>query len=388
MRVLILATDIFTRGGVARYTSTLASSLGKMLGAENVDVLCFFDWGGDAAETPSGFRVEGLVSRHSRAKHLTRARFLCKAAKVGFRKYDLVIANHIALAPVAAMLKLAFATPYWIVLHSTEIWWGTSPWRHEALTHADLLLPVSRYTADVVKLQPGVQASRVKVLYNAIPDDFVRSLQSSPERPSTPEGPLALSVCSLIAGNEFKGIDKVLQALPAVLQRHPKLRYVVVGEGAIRPSLERMAADMGLGESVSFLGEISNAALGQLYRDCDFFVLPSRGQEQQGQVGGEGFGRVYVEAALAGKPVIGSRSGGAAEAVLDGKTGFLVDPTSADEIAAAMCSILDNATLATAMGEAGRRWCLETFSEDAVSGKLKGLLQSCTPQSEVECAIA
>lgn len=46
MKVLILATDIFTRGGVARYTSTLASSLGKLLGADNVDVLCFFDWEG------------------------------------------------------------------------------------------------------------------------------------------------------------------------------------------------------------------------------------------------------------------------------------------------------------------------------------------------------
>ncbi len=45
MKVLILATDIFTRGGIARYTYTLASSLGRMLGPENVDVLCFCDWG-------------------------------------------------------------------------------------------------------------------------------------------------------------------------------------------------------------------------------------------------------------------------------------------------------------------------------------------------------
>jgi glycosyltransferase involved in cell wall biosynthesis len=388
MRVLILATDIFTRGGIARYTSTLASSLGKLLGPQNVDVLCFFDWGGDSAEIPTDFRVQGMVSRHSRARHLTRARFLYQAAKAGFGKYDLVIVNHIALAPVAAMMKLAFGTPYWVVLHSTEIWWGTSPWRHKALQMADQILPVSRYTADVVKLQRGIEASRVRVLYNAIPDDFAHSLQSCQEQQAQPESPLALSVCSLIAGNEFKGIDKVLQALPTVLQRHPKLRYVVVGEGAIRPSLQRMAADMGLGASVSFLGEISNAALGQLYRDCNLFILPSRGQEQQGQVGGEGFGRVYVEAALAAKPVVGSRSGGAAEAVLDGETGLLVDPTSADEIAQAMCAILDNDSLAAAMGQAGRRWCLQTFSEESVSKTLKELLQSCCRQSEVNCAIA
>lgn len=61
MKVLVLATDIFTRGGIARYTSTLASSLGNLLGPENVDVLCFFDWG-HAGEVPKEFRFLGEVS--------------------------------------------------------------------------------------------------------------------------------------------------------------------------------------------------------------------------------------------------------------------------------------------------------------------------------------
>jgi hypothetical protein len=65
MKVLILATDIFTRGGIARYTSALASSLGGMLGPENVDVLSFFDWGhadwGHTGDLPSEFRLLGTV---------------------------------------------------------------------------------------------------------------------------------------------------------------------------------------------------------------------------------------------------------------------------------------------------------------------------------------
>ena len=391
MKVLILATDVFTRGGIARYTSTLASSLGKMLGRDNVDVLCFFDWGGSSAEVPADFRVEGMVSKHSRARHLSRARFLIRAAQAGARHYDVIIANHVALAPVAAMMKLAFRTPYWVVCHSTEVWWGTSPWRHAALKNADLILPVSRYTGEVVKTLNGIQASRVKVLYNAIPDGFTTLLQEAPSasiQGLKQNGPLLLSVCSLIQGNEFKGVDTVLRTLPAILQRYPQLRYVVVGEGAIRPSLESMAADMGLAKNVSFVGEISNAELGELYRGCDVFVLPSRGQEQQGQVGGEGFGRVYVEAALAARPVISSRSGGAAEAVQDGETGFLVDPTSTEEIAKAVLALLDDPERAAAMGAAGRQWCLDTFSEEAVSRTLKELLRSCGTPAEVECAIA
>jgi len=69
--------------------------------------------------------------------------------------------------------------------------------------------------------------------------------------------------------------------------------------------------ETGVAENVTFAGEIPDAELAELYRSCDVFVLPSRGQGWLGLEGGEGFGRVYIEAALAGKPVVGSRSGGA-----------------------------------------------------------------------------
>ena len=98
MKVLILATDIFTRGGIARYTSALASSLGGMLGPENVDVLSFFDWGhadwGHTGDLPSEFRLLGTVCGRARAGAWSRMRFMSKAAMAGFRGYDLVIANH------------------------------------------------------------------------------------------------------------------------------------------------------------------------------------------------------------------------------------------------------------------------------------------------------
>src|ERR1039458_5775990 len=178
MKILILATDVFTRGGIARYTSTLASSLGSMLGRENVHVLCFFDWGGHCGEVPTEFCVDGMVSSYSRAETLSRMRFLFKAAGAGTRGYDLVIANHVALAPVAALVKLAFRTPYWVACHSVEVWWGTSRLRRAALTNADLILPVSRYTADAVQKMDGIRTSRVKVVYNAIPNSFAKLLLS------------------------------------------------------------------------------------------------------------------------------------------------------------------------------------------------------------------
>ena len=102
------------------------------------------------------------------------------------------------------------------------------------------------------------------------------------------------------------------------------------------------------------------------------FVLPSRGQQRVGVVGGEGFGRVYVEAALAGKPVIGSQSGGASEAVLQGKTGFVVNPDSTEEVAQALLTIVENPELAARMVSEGEEPGRSIHSlEEALSRSLK-----------------
>jgi glycosyltransferase involved in cell wall biosynthesis len=276
-------------------------------------------------------------------------------------------------------MKLVFGTQYWVACHSVEVWWGTSRLRRAALKKANLILPVSRYTADTIEKMDGIQPSRVKVVYNAIPNSFARLLASDspPVTIAAPEQkrPLLLSVCTFAKGNEFKGVDTVLQALPKILKTLPSLQYVIVGEGEIRAKLEKIAAQLGVAENVSFVGEVTDAELADFYRRCDAFVLPSRGQELRGEIGGEGFGRVYVEAALAGKPVIGSRCGGASEAVLDGKTGLLVNPASTDEVAEAVLAILGNPRLAAEMGAAGRKWSLDTFSEQALSRSLKELLR-------------
>jgi glycosyltransferase involved in cell wall biosynthesis len=378
MRILILATDIFTHGGVARYTYTLASCLGGIVDPQNVDVLCFFNWG-NAEESPSLFHVYGLVSRRRRATILSRLQFLWKAGAAGIRGYDLVIANHVALAPVAALMKFFFRIPYWVCCYSLEIWWGTSPWRRAGLRNAELILPVSRYTAAAVQQLEGIQPSQVKTIYNAIPNKLTRLLlaQDSPQgfiKELKRSGPLLLSVCSLARGNEYKGVDTVIRALPQILGRHPQARYVVVGEGELQGHLMNLAVELGVSGRVTFLGEIGDEDLAAVYRSCEVFVLASRGQEQGGKLGGEGLGLVYLEAALAGKPVVGSTCGGAPEALVDGKTGILVDATSIDDVARAVLSILNEPGIAAAMGSAGREWVSANFSEKAFSESLMKLL--------------
>src|SRR6185295_16313012 len=98
----------------------------------------------------------------------------------------------------------------------------------------------------------------------------------------------------------------------------------VVGDGPRRPYLERLAASLNVSDAVRFVGGASDAEVDAWYRRCDVFVLAGRESEVSG--GAEGYGLVFVEANLRGKAVVGGRSGGIPDAIVDGETGLLVDP--------------------------------------------------------------
>ncbi len=222
------------------------------------------------------------------------------------------------------------------------------------------------------------------MLYNAIPDDFAGRLMA----PDGANGAAAvsgrkekriLSVGTVSRESAYKGFDTVIRALPEVLRTFPNARYVVAGEGDDIEGLKRLARDAGVEERVEFTGGIPDAELAALYRSCEVFALPSRTEPPNGKGWqGEGFGRVYVEAALAGKPVVGSTGGGAAEAVLHEKTGLLADPESVAEVAGSLIRLLGDPELAGRMGREGRRWASHTFTVPVVRRALEKMLDRCT----------
>ena len=402
MRVLILATDIYTRGGIARYTDTLATSLGKLLGAANVDLLPIFD-DPERSFTPARYRILQATTKRltfsKKVQHATRV--LVRAAL----QYDLVFCSHISLAPLAALGHACYQTPYLVVCYGSEVWDRLSLVKRAALKGSRLVLCDSQFTARVVAEVNGISATKIGLLLNAIPDDLVSRLVGSDRSQSChsrhddedlsqrllslrmPEdkcwtahmnGPVLLSVGSLNKEHAYKGVDTVIEALPSIQKAVPAVRYVVVGDGDNRQDLERSARRRGISGAVIFRGEVPDADLADLYRGCDLFVLPSRAAQRykvgHGVTEGEGFGRVYVEAALAGKPVVGSRDGGAAEAVIDGRTGLLVNPRSVEEVAGAVIGLLKTPERAAAMGSEGRRWALETFTVKAMCSQLERIL--------------
>ena len=156
-----------------------------------------------------------------------------------------------------------------------------------------------------------------------------------------------------------KGIDTVLQALPAILARAPDVRYAVAGAGAAaeRAKLERLAEQLGVAGRVQFLGEVSERDLPALYGLATVYVGASRRAER---IGVEGFGISLVEASACGLPVVAGNSGGVPDAVRDGETGFLVPPEDPAAFCDAICRLLADAELARRVGAAGRR-AVETY---------------------------
>ena len=157
-----------------------------------------------------------------------------------------------------------------------------------------------------------------------------------------------------------------------MIGRYPNLRYVLVGYGPYREDLERAASELGIASHVLFAGKVPHEELLDYFAVSDVFVMPSHVNEAQCDV--EGFGIVFLEANACGKPVVGGRSGGIPDAIVEGETGLLVDPLSPQAVADALGRLLDDPALARRLGEQGRTRALQDFAWPVVGARIRAVL--------------
>lgn len=150
-----------------------------------------------------------------------------------------------------------------------------------------------------------------------------------------------------------KGHDKVILAMPAILERHPTTKYLIVGDSTGAPEsdaddLRNLVGSLGLKGSVTFVGAVPASELAAYYSASDLFVMPNR------QIGGdvEGFGITFLEAAACGKASIAGDSGGAVDAVLHERTGLLVDGRDEQAVAADVLRLIGDQSLRTRLSQA------------------------------------
>jgi phosphatidylinositol alpha-1,6-mannosyltransferase len=273
---------------------------------------------------------------------------------------------------VAAMLaqRLFGSPPFVFWAHGEDVACALTS-RDFAMTmrqvhrRAAAILANSHHTARVLA-SAGVPAEKVCVIHPGVdPVRFNPDIDTSAlRRKLAPNGELLL--LSVGRMQRRKGHDLMLEAIARLPQTLPRCRYVIVGDGEERQRLETLAAALGVVDRVLFEGEVSWDVLPEYFAACDLFVLPNRVDAHDF----EGFGIVFLEAAAAGKAVIGGRSGGVPEAVSEGETGLLVAGTDAGELAAAVQRLLSSDGLRRDMGAAGRARVLRSFTWECAALRL------------------
>jgi phosphatidylinositol alpha-1,6-mannosyltransferase len=272
---------------------------------------------------------------------------------------------------IGLLLKRWTGMPYLMFSHGDEIS-QTENRRYQPRVRdriycgADFVVAANQFAYRHL-LRIGVRPERLRKITPGVDRDRFRPLPRNRElagRLGLERSTVLLSVGRLAPK---KGFPLVLQAVAKAARQCERLRYLIAGDGPERPQLERMVHDLGITEAVTFLGDVPQEKLAELYNLCDVFVLANR--EAEGDV--ETFGMVFLEASAVGKPVVGGRSGGTAEAVLDGVTGFLVDPKDPEELAGALCSLIRDPELRQRMGSAGLRRAHSEFDWSRRAGELR-----------------
>jgi phosphatidylinositol alpha-1,6-mannosyltransferase len=166
-------------------------------------------------------------------------------------------------------------------------------------------------------------------------------------------------------------MDVLIRAAALLAPARPDLTIAIGGSGRDRGRLERLARSAGA--PVRFLGRVADADLAAAYGCADVFAMLCR--NRWGGLEQEGFGVVFVEAAACAVPQVAGNSGGAAEAVVDGETGLVVDrPADPGIVAAALARMLDDSTWRRRLGDAARARAVAELSYDVLAHRLASAL--------------
>lgn len=358
------------RGGAGNYCASLAAALRSR--GSYVHVF--------APEYPN-LRSEGPsldVGRVTRGAMSSTVRIAWRLLSIAWRDRInyLIVGDLRALADFIEIPRPRFLK-YAIVVHGTEIMVFFHP-AHSLMSARDrdrlglfsrgsqLLIHSNNAVRRLIK-EAGLSGCRPLLVYPAVDE---RSLhQTNPDVPDLLRRKHGLgneSVILCVARLDTdKGQDVLLGAFSKVLVSEPAAKLILVGDGPKRNELQSYAESLGIRQSVVFAGEVPASELGGYYEIATLFVMASRCVDRF-----EGFGIVFVEAALCKKASVAGDQGGVREAVEGGVTGILVDPTSIDAVADAIVGLLENPERLKRMGERAYQRARSEFSLERMAERL------------------
>lgn len=260
---------------------------------------------------------------------------------------DVIILGHTNLLVLGLWTLLFPNKKLLIIAHGIEVWQELPFWKKKVLQNCDMILAVSEHTKQQIIAKHQINETKIEVFHNTINPFF--ELPTSFEKPnylldrykitnhiiSNTNRKIFLTLARLSSAEQYKGYDKVLEAMPTVLQKYPNCKYIIAGkyDKIEYHRIMEIITEKNLENSVILTGFVKDEELIDHYLLADTFIMPSRG---------EGFGIVYLEAMACGVAVIAGNADGSKDALRDGELGTLVNPESIEEIAQAMILHIEN----------------------------------------------
>lgn len=289
---------------------------------------------------------------------------------------ELLIGQILPLGTTALLLKKIYKIPYLVFTHAMDI---TFPQQYPRkkwlmkiiLKNADKIVTVSRYTKyEILKLINPQLQKKIEIITPApsITPQFYPNINYNELKEKYKNYRIILSVGRLVAR---KGHDVVIQSLTNLIKNNIKFKYIIIGDGNNYDNLNNLVRKYKLENYVVFIKNLSDQEVAKYYLLCDVFIMPCRETETRDV---EGFGIVFLEANSFKKPIIGGKSGGVEDAIIDGKNGYLVDPLDIGMISNALMQILLKADLAKKLGEFGQKRISSEFNWEKKAKQLESLL--------------
>jgi len=293
-----------------------------------------------------------------------------------------------AAAPLGLMggaLRKAGVARLVATSHGHEAGWAQLPGARQMLRRigesVDVVTYLSEYqrqkigrvltpaaAARMAQLAPGVDVTRFRPELRGSAE-----VQAVKAKHSVADRPLVVCVSRLV---QRKGQDILIKAWPQVLRSVPDAALLITGGGPDKDRLRALIDANDVAGSVTLAGTVPWAELPLYFAAGDVFAMPCR--TRRGGLDVEGLGIVYLEASATGLPVVGGDSGGAPDAVLEGRTGYVVSGRGIEDrvrmTAERIVELLADPAAARAMGAAGRAWVEESWQWPTIQARFQALL--------------
>ncbi len=349
-----------------------------------------------------GHAVRTIAAAHSQADRMAdRSRGIHRAPRAGLvwfllhawiqmiraivrERPDVIVCG--TLVPAVCVRPLAWIRriPYVVLVHGSDILRGGFMYQliaRWALHGAEMLCTNSRHTKELLE-QKGFDPSRLRVVHPGVDVDALAPERCAVETARWQEECkgrfVVLGVGRLIRRKGF--LEFIEHVMPRLRDIHPEVLFLLVGEDAGASLMhkermkDRLAAGikrLGLENHVRLLGSLQDLELAGLLHRTDLFVMPCL--QMEGDV--EGFGIVFMEAALGGAPSVATRVGGIPDAVVDGETGLLVAAGDPDAMVAALSRLIKDPDLRSRLAAAAADRARSSFSWEAICGVYESVLE-------------